>query len=159
MKRVTCRGFSLVEVVLALGVIAFAIVGIMGLFPVAMRAAQESQRETRATLIARQILTDLESSPPGSVLIAVSTNISSPSAFLSPPPTLSSPWSNTIRYDNDGLPLGVGTNDAAFLASISCQPNNPFPGLARVQVDISAPGQAPPSSRTTNTFVTLLRQE
>ena len=44
------QAFSLIEIVLALGVISFAIVGIMGLFPVAMRAAQESQSETRATL-------------------------------------------------------------------------------------------------------------
>ena len=47
------RGFSLIEVVLALGIISFAIVGIIGLMPVAMKSAGDSMRETDATFIAR----------------------------------------------------------------------------------------------------------
>ena len=151
-------GFSLVEVVLALGVIAFAITGIMGLFPVAMRTALESQRETRATLIARKIFSDLEASTPDGLLIALGTDLTSVSSFISPKPSLTNSWQHVISYDNDGLPLGNGTNSAAsFLASIQCSPNTPITGLSRIQVDVMTPALAPAALRTTNTFVSLLK--
>ena len=43
------RAFSLVEVTLALGIIAFALVAILGLLPVGMKTAQDSHEQARAT--------------------------------------------------------------------------------------------------------------
>lgn len=51
--------FTLIEVVLAVGIFSFAIVGILGLFPLAMSSAQQSQMTTVATQIARTITSDL----------------------------------------------------------------------------------------------------
>ena len=42
----------MVEIVLAIGIISFALVGILGLIPAAMDSAIKSQRETQATCIA-----------------------------------------------------------------------------------------------------------
>src|SRR5205823_7388168 len=48
--------FSLVEVVLALGVLSFAIVAILGLIPIGLQTSHSSQDETRAAQIAQSIL-------------------------------------------------------------------------------------------------------
>lgn len=53
------RAFSLVEVVLALGVAAVAFTAIMGLFPLGLDVSRETQEETQAALIAQSILGDL----------------------------------------------------------------------------------------------------
>jgi uncharacterized protein (TIGR02598 family) len=53
--------FSLVEVVLALGVISFAIVAILGVFPVGLNTSHSAQDETRAPQIAQMILASLSS--------------------------------------------------------------------------------------------------
>jgi uncharacterized protein (TIGR02598 family) len=55
------EGFSLVEVVLALGVVAFAIVAILGVIPVGLSSGRSSQSETRAAQIAQDILSSLAS--------------------------------------------------------------------------------------------------
>lgn len=47
--------FSLVEVAIAIGIFAFVIVGILGLFPTALRIQSESAVETRASMIAQQL--------------------------------------------------------------------------------------------------------
>jgi Tfp pilus assembly protein PilV len=48
-------GFSLAEVVIALGVIAIAIVAILALFPAALQTGHSAQDETRAAQIAQTI--------------------------------------------------------------------------------------------------------
>src|SRR5437870_544450 len=55
------NGFSLVEVVLAVGVIAFAIVAILGVVPVGLNTSHSAQDETRAAQIAQDILTSISS--------------------------------------------------------------------------------------------------
>lgn len=53
--RELAAGFSLVEVTIAIGIFAFVVVAIMGLFPIAMKQRSDAAFETRAVLIARQI--------------------------------------------------------------------------------------------------------
>src|SRR5438046_7110646 len=48
-------GFSLAEVVIALGVIAIAVVAILALFPAALQTGHSAQDETRAAQIAQTI--------------------------------------------------------------------------------------------------------
>jgi type II secretory pathway pseudopilin PulG len=55
------RAFSLVEVVLALGVISFAIVAILGVFPLGLSTSRSAQDESRAPQIAQTILASLAS--------------------------------------------------------------------------------------------------
>jgi len=47
--------FSLIEVTLALGIVAFALVAILGLVPVALRSAKEATEDTRVSLIAQDV--------------------------------------------------------------------------------------------------------
>jgi type II secretory pathway pseudopilin PulG len=163
-NKALSRGFSLVEVVLALGVIAFALVGIMGLFPVALKSAQESQRETRATLIAQQIFSDLRTLTGTNRLLVRGPSTANASALI----TNFSLAGNTnivLSYDIDGKGRTdqISTDsfagsfpDAAFLANVDVDTNTGIPNLSRVQATIEAPAAAPSTNRSKYTFVTLM---
>lgn len=152
--------FSLIEIILALGVIAFAIVGIMGLFPVAMKSAQESQRETRATLIAQQIFSDLRTGTGTNrfVITGSSVNSTSSISLANPPPPL------VISFDSAGAVLGTnapssftnGVPNAAFLAQVTVSTNTGVPNLSQVQTTVEAPAAAATTNRSRYTFVTLM---
>jgi uncharacterized protein (TIGR02598 family) len=51
--------FSLVEVVLAIGVVAFCLFAVAGMFPVGLKTQQTSTQQTTANQIVAQILADL----------------------------------------------------------------------------------------------------
>ena len=55
--------FSMIEIVIALGVISFALVAVIGLLPVGLRASRESIEETRAAAVAQSILETVPSQP------------------------------------------------------------------------------------------------
>jgi uncharacterized protein (TIGR02598 family) len=55
------KAFSLAEVVVALGVISFAIVAILGVLPTGLQSGKSSQDETRATQIAQTIFASVSS--------------------------------------------------------------------------------------------------
>jgi uncharacterized protein (TIGR02598 family) len=61
--RVGASGFSLVEVVLALAIIAVTFIGLIGLLGIGVANDQTSTQQTVATSIATSILTDLRSTP------------------------------------------------------------------------------------------------
>jgi uncharacterized protein (TIGR02598 family) len=147
--------FSLVEIVLALGIISFALVGIMGLFPVAMKSAQESQRETRAAQIAMQIFNDLRGTPGTNSLIATGTNILTPQLRVN----LTTGSTNLVCYDLDGTTIGTNvTADTIFVSEIRVLPNTPMAGVSQVQASIEAPANAPTNARSRYVFVTLMDQ-
>lgn len=149
-------GFSLVEIVIAIGIVSFALVAILGMFPIAMRNAQESQRETRATFIAQQLFASIQAGPYTNVRIPYGTNsLNTVSLNLQQKKTVD------LASDNSGVILGPasaydqgGTNE--FLVRIQVDPNTGFPNLSRVEVEVSAPGNAPLKNRSRYNFVTLI---
>ena len=54
-------GFSLVEVMISIGIVAFAVVGILTAFPVGIEAARDARDENTAALIADNIFTSMRS--------------------------------------------------------------------------------------------------
>jgi type II secretory pathway pseudopilin PulG len=56
-------GFSLVEVTIAIGIFAFVVVGIIGIFPTALKLRSESALDTRAFMIAQQLVASVQGSP------------------------------------------------------------------------------------------------
>jgi uncharacterized protein (TIGR02598 family) len=110
--------FSLVEVVLALGIISFAIVAILGVFPLGLQTGHSSEDDTRSTQIAQNVLNAMASqsqqnftnivlpypSPPLAInLASSSTSPTAPAAFF--------------YADNDGQISGSATN-ATYSISI-----------------------------------------
>jgi type II secretory pathway pseudopilin PulG len=60
--KLNAGAFSLTEVVIALGIFAVSMVGVLALFPVASSAGRESSEETQAAILAQTIFDDLRSS-------------------------------------------------------------------------------------------------
>src|SRR5437588_6943352 len=58
-RRARTRSFSLIEVVIALGVITVGIVGILAVFPTALQTGHSAQDETRAAHIAQSVFGSL----------------------------------------------------------------------------------------------------
>ncbi len=70
-QAVPCTlGFSLVEVVIALGVISFALVAIIGLLPIGLASNRGSIQETRANHLAEETFSTLRSQSFTSVSLA-----------------------------------------------------------------------------------------
>jgi len=153
--------FSLVEIVLALSVIAFAIVGIMGLFPVAMRSAQESQRETRSTLIAQRIFSDLRTLTSTNRLVNSGPQLSDTNTL-----DLSTNTTLYLAFSPEGTPVKAITDsefsnpytptNALFLARVSVDTNTGSSNISRVQTVVETPAAAASTNRSRFTFVTLM---
>ncbi len=154
-RRHLSAAFSLIEIVLAVGIISFALVGILGLFPVALQSASDAQNETQVAFIARSIYSELGSTP----------------AFLSPGTEVDLTTAQSLparEYNEAGELLGEGDpnpNSTAgtapvFEATITLTPDDPSDGLTRVDVVIATPAEAPAGSigRSEYPFVSLVRQ-
>src|SRR2546430_10195961 len=70
--------FSLVEVVLALGVISFALVAIIGLLPIGLASGRGTIQETRANHLAEEVFSTLRSQPFTNVSLASFSSNSGP---------------------------------------------------------------------------------
>lgn len=136
----------------------------MGLFPVALRSAQESQRETRATLIAQQIFSDLRTTT-GTNRLLVRGPSAANAASLITNFSLAANTNLILSYDIDGNgrpdqiapgAFSAAFPDAAFLASVAVDTDTGIPKLSRVQATIEAPAAAPSTNRSKYTFVTLM---
>src|ERR1043166_4166417 len=90
-------GFSLIEVTIALGVIAIGVIAILGLVPLGLRSGSDSIDDTRIALIAK----DVQSRTAASVsysMFAGTTDVTLPTLF----------------YDHDGSFLGNAVTGAAI---------------------------------------------
>lgn len=78
--KVCCRlkseGFTLVEVCVAIGIFAFVLVGILGLFPVALKQRKDAEVETRTVLIARQMFEAVDGASIPTNTVSSLTNVS-----------------------------------------------------------------------------------
>lgn len=107
----SASGFSLIETVIALAVIALAFIGIIGLLGLGLANNQTSSQQTVATNIAASIVADLRSTP------SYSTTGKSPRYSLPLPTTVAAtptmPLSGVSRYylyfDNAQNALGAPT--------------------------------------------------
>ena len=157
LRRRPPTGFSLVEVVIALGIVSFAVLAIVGMLPMALKSAQESMRETDATLIAQRIFAELKTGSGANRTVIKDTNTNSQTISLSANST------NNLAFTQDGIPQAffLSTNSPQdafydFYAQISVLTNTGIANLSRVQIDIAAPAAAPAATRTTNSFTTLI---
>jgi type II secretory pathway pseudopilin PulG len=179
-RRSARTAFSLIEIVLAVAIISFALVAILGLFPVALQNATDSQRTTQAALIARTIFSDLdlESGQNRFVFLGKAdpgnsdTGSGKESDRAKASVDLLTGTSVYLGYDADGLPISQsdskisaadynsGTSKAAYVVEIRpvIEPPAPTPppGVTQVEITIGAPGRAPKDKRTSYPFVTLL---
>lgn len=145
--------FSLVEVVLAIGVVAFCLFAVAGMFPVALKTQQTSIQQTTANEIIGQVLADLRADvrlPPGQASKEQTSgfNLHGHWAAVATPDTI------YFTVDGDQTPAGgvnVGSvpSDAAFRAKITyLLPPTSTTSLA--DITVTWPAQVDPATGVPN---------
>ena len=110
--------FSLVEVTIALGVIAFVLISVFGLLSVGLASNRVSLQETRATGILTLLESDLRNSHPES---ATSTIYGFPLPYVT---SGSEVIVNPLLAE--GSVFSVGLDDAEQVVSLTATPRPPF---------------------------------
>ncbi len=143
--------FSLIEIVLAVGIISFALVGILGMFPIALDAAAASRNETQAAFIVKELVAGLVSQSP--FLPANSSAKSGDSIDLATPGA-----PKTFYFDQDGVAV-ASVSQGTFEAEVKFTADVPSPGLTRVDVIIIVPaGRKNSPGASEYPFFTVVRQ-
>ncbi len=150
--------FALVEVVVALGVVAFALVGIIGLFPLAIRTNLECQRETRATQIAQMVLADLRVNSssrrfclagPAQPAARLDLDADGGAVFLAFSEQ-GKAHTNAVTADD----FAAGCDGVAYLVGLRVETNTGVAGLSLVEATIETPAAARSDNRSKFRFVT-----
>jgi Tfp pilus assembly protein PilV len=101
------QGFSLVEIVLALGIIAFALIAVLAVFPIGLTTQHSAQDDTRTAQIAGDILSSIASQAQASWPNA---NVVQPSGFA---------YTVLLNRDYTYSPALGASNDGTLAASYS----------------------------------------
>ena len=134
-------GFSLIEVVLALGVASFCLIAVLGMLPVGLKTQQGSVNQTKANAIISQIIDDLRADvrlPPGQASKAQGqwANLHGHWAAVAQPDTL---WF-TNDGDQTGNLNGSAPPGAVFAATIKyLAPPTVTTSIAKITVAWPAP--------------------
>ena len=150
--------FSLIEIAFAVAIIAFALVGILGLFPVAMDSATNSQSETQAALIARKIYSELEGETP-----FIRKDGKSPIEPIDLKVSTSQPYK--IYLDEAGLLIDEKAKDITtanltlgvpiYEADLAIKANTTT-NLTQVELTVKTPANVKKESQQTYQFISLL---
>jgi uncharacterized protein (TIGR02598 family) len=139
------RAFSLVEVVLALGVSSFVLLTLVGTLPAGVKSVQNSMSESAQASITQQLRAELQQ-------ISFSTN--STAAY-----NISNLANDTNYYSNDGTAMTNSTGayyQATFLVNTASIPGSATTFQASnarsIGVVLSYPLTAPVANQTTNVF-------
>jgi uncharacterized protein (TIGR02598 family) len=155
-------GFSLAEVVIALGVIAIAVVAILALFPAALQTGHSAQDETRAAHIAQTIFPSLAGQALSQfnnlqLLLSDNTTRSTPPVNL----TLSSGAAPalTLYAQNDGK---LTQDQTTAVYAIYVYTNNAVPGFTDsasanlVTLRVAWPANALAANQTYRDYVRII---
>ncbi|MFZ4484573.1 MAG: type IV pilus modification PilV family protein [Chthoniobacterales bacterium] len=166
-------GFSLVEVVIAIGLFAFVIVGILGLFPTALRIRTESALDTRSYMIAQQLFASVAAAPnisnvsfrdgprlaaantrvtnllTGPVVMGYQSRSSMPYYYYTNP---AASWSNA--GGSDGGVATSAVNDINTMARLSASNVPGTANLYQITVEIRSPATLPLTNTRPVTFTT-----
>jgi uncharacterized protein (TIGR02598 family) len=125
----SCSAFSLVEIVIAIGIAAFCLVAMLGLIPTGMKSVKSATEQTAATAVLQEVVTDLRSTPSG--------GNASPKLNLSLP-TFGSAGANlstNFYMSESGVAYAANTSmDARYGVSVGMSNNSVFLTTAQVLV-------------------------
>lgn len=123
------RGFSLVEVALALAIVCFAIVGLLALFGTALDRAHASRDESVTVQLARTLRARLNDP-----------------AWPAGRRESERGWTATVDFSTDGAVLASSARDAAIRAELSAGPGLGFQSerIEAIHVRFTAVGAAKP---------------
>ena len=167
-------GFTLVESVIAIGLFAFVIVGIVGLFGSALERQRQASFETRAVLMAQQITARFASAASLTRLSLITGEDTNTRAtiytnFDIRPANSTATSAFTVYYQQDGtaagymegnsnnyasafVPAAISNVSTKALVTVSQEPGKP--GLFRMNFEVSEPANLPANARKKQTFFT-----
>ena len=136
------HSFSLVEVVIALGIISFALVSIVGLFGFGVQTNKGSSDQIQAANVASLIVASLRGSPTGLTNCALYPTITTLNQSITATTASNMAASSTpIKIGLDGMPTSIVTNQVYNLEySAYVSPNSPY--VANVYLLLWWPPQA-----------------
>jgi len=147
-------GFSMVEVILALGMTTFCLLILMGLLPVGIHSDKTTLQQSIAANIAGAAMADLRAAPLSNQSYSSSEVLYSPRfRFVLPAPTDGNGM-QTIYVSDDGTPLtsvnaNLATNIGTYRISV-LGPQRPSGTLQRLAsplyILVTWPGQADPTA-------------
>jgi type II secretory pathway pseudopilin PulG len=155
-------GFTLAEVVIALGVIAVAVLAILAVFPAALQTGHSAQDETRAAQIAQTIFPSLAGQAVSQfnnlqLLLSDNTTRSTPPIDLT---TSSGATPALTLYAENAGELTQDPTKAAY--KISFYTNNSVPGFTDlasanlVTLRVAWPANAPAANQTYRDYVRII---
>lgn len=142
MKIAPKNAFSLIEVVIALGIFSFCILGIVGLLPIAFNSVKSVSQESNANNIAESIS--------GFWQVAPLTSSTSGGNFTMGNFTVGTTGSQTFYYNNDGS-IVSSVNDASLRLLYNVQNLSGFPNSFTVNLTFTWPANATGNSTTATT--------
>lgn len=156
-------GFTLSEILIALGIFAVAVTGVLALFPLAQRTEREGEEEARSALIAENIMGGLHAAGSARELsMALFPGNSAPWKMLDP----LLPAEQSVAYDSSCEPLRplaqgeskdpVDDREAVAVATLRISRKPSLPSLCVAEVDISFPASVPASARRIHRYIRLL---
>ena len=155
-------GFSLAEVVIALGVIAIAVVAILALFPAALQTGHSAQDETRAAQIAQTIFPSLagQAVPQfNSVQFLLSDNTTRSTPPIDLTTSSGATPAVTLYAENDGK---LTQDQAKAVYKIYVYTNNSVPGFTDlasanlVTLRVAWPANALAANQTYRDYVRII---
>jgi type II secretory pathway pseudopilin PulG len=159
--------FSIVELTIAIGIFAFVVVGVLGLFPVAIKQRSSAALETRVVLVAQQVFDGIQAA--NSVSNALSSDYSikwseaqNPSlrdltaglvlGFSDRGTTVNHIFEGTRAWDTGDVgPVAQSITTKALVTAVRLAP-----GLYDVTVKVGYPASSPADTRRSQTFNALL---
>ena len=151
------KAFSLIEVLLAIGIVSFAVVAIVGMLPIALNTAKDSMLETDAAIIAQRVFAELQASTGTNRPVSISAHGDTKAIDLSSDGTNYLAFGDTCEVQSSpASEAPISEMAVQFLGIVSVATNTGISNLSRVEVSITSPASAPASSRKTNAFVTLM---
>lgn len=151
MRTSSSSAFSLVEVVIAIGVAAFCLVAMLGLIPTGVKSVKATTDQTAATTVLDEVVTDLRSTPLGSN--------SSPRFGISFPTAGSAAsLSTNLVFSETGTMVSSNDFNARYAAAITLSNNSTFSTAVLIQVTWPAVAGVSNTLGTVETVSTILRQ-
>jgi hypothetical protein len=136
------KGFSLIEVTLALGAASVSFAALFGLLPVALQTTQNATAETMATDIVAAVAADLHATPvpPNRNDAAVSPRF----AIEIPAPPISKITTSILFFARDGKFTTSTDSHSRYRLTIRLLPTSTVHGAILVHLKVTWPAPAAP---------------
>lgn len=136
------RGFSLVEVTLALGVASICLIAIFGLLPAGLQTSQDAIQQAASADILGNVIADLQATP---VTTPVGGTIASPQfAIEIPANPVSGATTSTLFFTGEGQFTTSANSESRYRLTITFLPNAGSRAATLAHLKMTWPAAASP---------------